>query len=283
MKYVCEKDMCTGCMACVDVCSTRAIIVHDDIESYNAVIDNELCLGCNLCEKICPQNNPVEKKEPLGWLQGWAKDEIRCRGTSGGFTTAIMLSFLKNGGMVCACQCVNGEYIYKLTDKEYDIWRYTGSKYVKSNPTGAYKSIETCLSMGKRILFVGLPCHVAALKKYIKNAINLYTIELICHGTPSPRLLKKYIRETGIISEDIKFRNKECYNNNGYACISSKGVLDYYTLAFLDGLIFTRNCYKCQYAQIERIGDLMLGDSWGSDLPKEEIKKGISLAFPIKR
>lgn len=50
-------------------------------------------------------------------------------------------------------------------------------------------------------------------------------------------------------------------------------------MAFLHGLCYTENCYACQYARLERVSDVTLGDSWGTDLPIEEQKKGISLAL----
>ena len=39
---------------------------------------------------------------------------------------------------------------------------------------------------------------------------------------------------------------------------------------------YTDNCYSCKYARLERVSDISIGDSWGSDI-KEEEKKGISL------
>lgn len=56
-----------------------------------------------------------------------------------------------------------------------------------------------------------------------------------------------------------------------------KGETDKYSLGFLSGLFFTDNCYACKYAQINRVGDITLGDSWGSSLEKQEQRKGVSL------
>lgn len=50
-----------------------------------------------------------------------------------------------------------------------------------------------------------------------------------------------------------------------------------YTHAFLRGLDYTENCYSCQYARWNRVSDITLGDSWGSELETEEQAKGISL------
>ena len=34
MKTVCQRDMCTGCMACVEMCPVKAISVKDSLKAY---------------------------------------------------------------------------------------------------------------------------------------------------------------------------------------------------------------------------------------------------------
>lgn len=70
-------------------------------------------------------------------------------------------------------------------------------------------------------------------------------------------------------------RNFNIYKD--YKSLVPQGVRDRYTLDFLKGLFNTENCYECFYAKYERVGDLPLGDSWGSELDKEEQIWGISL------
>ena len=48
-------------------------------------------------------------------------------------------------------------------------------------------------------------------------------------------------------------------------------------ISFLTALSDTENCYSCKDAQEKRPGDITLGDSWGTELPENEWKKGISL------
>ena len=54
-------------------------------------------------------------------------------------------------------------------------------------------------------------------KLYRKTILNeLYTIDLICHGTPSPILLNKYLMEDSNLSletcSNISFRKKLDFN-----------------------------------------------------------------------
>lgn len=286
MQTVCQENMCTGCYACVDSCSQKAIILESRMDAFNAVIDSNKCVNCGLCETVCQNNVEIKFQSPIQWYQGWAKDEnIRANSSSGGFATAIEKAFVHSGGKVCSCTFENGDFIFKLVSNEIDVEGFTGSKYVKSNPSGIYKIIRKELMAGERVLFVGLPCQVSALKQFMRNKYqdNLYTIDLICHGTPTPRLLEFFLNqyaESLNELENIKFRTKNQFKiEYDYKYFVTKGVWDSYTLAFLGSLPYTENCYKCQYATTKRTSDITLGDSWGSTLDKIEVGKGISLAL----
>ena len=93
--------------------------------------------------------------------------------------------------------------------------KFAGSKYVKSNPKNIYSKIHERLKQGDRVLFIGLPCQVAALNNYIKDKKNLYTVDLICHGSPSPIILEKYLAENYVDIrkiKDLNFRNSNGRN-----------------------------------------------------------------------
>lgn len=286
-KMVCETNMCAGCNLCVELCPTNAIKIHDNLESYNALIDPNQCIECNICHTHCPMKNILEGQEPKQWYQGWANDcKVRAMGSSGGLATAISKYFLKEGGVVYSCILQDGEFIFDCIE-ENQLGQSSGSKYVKSNPYGIYKTIASQLQKQTKVLFVGLPCQVAALKKYInkKWQKDLYTIDLICHGTPSPKLLKNFLDNYNLdifTSKDIKFRDKQQFQlYYDDSSIEKEKVRDSYTIAFLNGLIYTENCYKCPYATLKRVSDLTLGDSWGTNLSEIEQKKGISLVLSM--
>ena len=284
MTTVCQLNECTGCMACVDICSKGAITIKDGLSAYNAEIDETKCIGCNLCHNICQNNRGIELAKPIKWYQGWAEnEEVRAGGSSGGAASALMLAFVKNGGYVCSCTFKDGQFCFDVTNNRDDISKFKGSKYVKSNPQGAYKKVKELLKQGEKVLFIGLPCQVAAIKLFVGDKLqdNLYTADLICHGTPSPQLLQKFLGQYGYKLEDlkaIKFRVKGKFQVcEGYKGIITTGVTDSYLISFLKGLCYTENCYDCNYAQFNRVSDITLGDSWGSNLSVEEQKRGVSL------
>ena len=115
---------------------------------------------------------------------------------------------------------------------------------------------------------------------FIKDKTNLVTADLICHGTPSPYLLKKCLQEYGHdinTLTDINFRIKSLYElNRDGKPIAAFHTMDNYLIAFLHSYDYTENCYSCKFATLDRVSDITLGDSWGTEL-SGEVKNGVSL------
>jgi coenzyme F420-reducing hydrogenase beta subunit len=282
MKTVCTINKCTGCMACLDLCRKNAITIKDDLMHYNAIIDQDKCIGCNICHNICQNNSESIFHSQIAWYQGWIKDKkLRMESSSGGAAIALARAVIAKEGCVFSCVFSNGNFHFKCAENYSDIKRFTGSKYVKSNPAGVYRQIQEKLKNNKMVLFIGLPCQVSALKKVVGDNDLLITVDLICHGSPSPKLLEQFLNQYGCnlseisdISFRVKDRSKLTVKNKMF---TPKGIRDRYLIAFLNGLIYTDNCYDCKYARTERVSDITIGDSWGSKLPEEEQIKGISL------
>ena len=293
MDTVCDKNMCTACSACVDICPRQAVSLRDSIKFVDAVIDEEKCIRCGLCKKVCQKINALPLSRPIEWYQGWLKDEDeRIKSSSGGFAYAVSRQIIKENGYVASCRFINGEFRYSLVDSLEELDKFRGSRYVKSNPSGIYKKIDQLLKKEKAVLFIGLPCHVAALKRFIgREESGLITVDLICHGSPSSKLLDLFLKQYNIdlsTVKDVRFRQKgkfrltvdtEWENESKERYFTEKTIRDRYTIAFLKGIIYTQNCYSCVYARTERVSDITIGDCWGSDLDNLEKEKGISLAL----
>ena len=285
MSTVCPAEQCTGCRACEAICTKKAIRLVDSVDKVYAEINEELCVHCGMCERVCPNHNLVQKNEPIEWHQGWANDtEIRKTSSSGGIAAALTQSFIENGGYVCSCYYDKGEFNFHTTNSTKEAHRFAGSKYVKTNPFDAYKDVEKLLKNGERVLFIGLPCQVAAIKNYVPKNLQeeLYCIDLICHGTPSVKLLKMFLKQHGVSIasvEDIQFRTD---GKTGFSIktVATAGTVDRYLISFLNALSITESCYNCKYACKARVSDITLGDNWGTELVGE-LQKGLSLILCI--
>jgi Pyruvate/2-oxoacid:ferredoxin oxidoreductase delta subunit len=73
-----DRDRCTECGACADVCPPKALT-----NGGQPMLDLDACLGCGLCAEHCPSNgitmvskrtvNRIEERPPLfEWLALWA-------------------------------------------------------------------------------------------------------------------------------------------------------------------------------------------------------------------
>lgn len=282
LKTVCALNQCVGCMACVDLCPKSAISIVDAGQSYNASINEKLCVNCGICTKVCQNNGKIALEHPKSWYQGWIDNEqLRGKSSSGGAARAISQQFISEGGVVVSCCFHNGVFGFETAENMESLGKFTGSKYVKSNPSGVYKKVKKLLKEEKKVLFIGLPCQVGALKTVVGENDCLYTVDLICHGTPSPKLLKDYLASRKVDLnkvESISFRYKDMFGlEQNRIPLSQPGSCDNYLLVFLCGLDYTDNCYVCKYAGINRGSDITIGDSWQSDLPAEERYKGISI------
>lgn len=284
MRTVCKTNKCVGCHACEELCPKNAIRIEDHAEYMNAVIDEASCIDCKICDRVCQVNYPVEKKSQVAWFQGWSKnDEVRKKSSSGGLAAELSRTVVNECGVVCSCKFENGEFDFKFAKNIEELKGFAGSKYVKSNPAGVYKEIRKYLNSDRMVLFIGLPCQCAAVKKATAQSKKgqLYTVDLICHGTPSPKTLNTFMKQYGCDLEQIqsiRFRDKGKFSmEQNEKHIVTPGTMDCYSIAFLNGLMYTENCYECAYADSKRITDLTIGDSWGSELPSDG--KGISLVL----
>ena len=110
---------------------------------------------------------------------------------------------LEEGGVVVGA--MQEQYLTKhcLIDNVNDLSLLQGSKYTQSSTEGIFREVKTQLAKGKKVLFSGLGCQVAALLSFLKNdkhIDNLLTVDLICGGVPSSFLITKYVEHTNIES-----------------------------------------------------------------------------------
>ena len=305
IERICSYESCTGCGACVQVCRHEALMMIPDSEGFiRPNINPELCVECGLCQQRCPANSPgsLERKEPLMVFSGWSSDEeIRMASSSGGAFSEIAKYIIARNGVVFGVALdkkVRARHIY--VEKEEDLYLLQGSKYVQSVIGDSYKEVEYILRQGREVLFSGTPCQIAGLRTYLRRDYeNLLTVDLICHGVPSPKVFEDYKKWVGEkIREkvsDVQFRCKKSswiFYSMGINSHAEKNKIttysylgsyyaDPYIRAFLRDNILRPSCYSCQYTSTKRVADFTIADWWGYKAmcpdDKDFEKKGVSL------
>lgn len=212
--FVCPPAQCTYCGACTAVCTRGAIALTDRLRGSEARIDSAKCVSCGACTRECPVLHTPQKSEPIAIDQGWCTaEQLRLQGASGGVASAIAAAFIQTGGVVCSCRFQSGECTFAFAETTEELAAFAGSKYVKSRAADLYHPLRQRLTDGRSVLLIALPCQVAAAKNFIGPALGkqLYTVDLICHGTPMPAVLAQYLNSHGIdpaTLADLRFRQK---------------------------------------------------------------------------
>ena len=288
-----ESKECSGCGLCENVCPKGCITMSEDSLGYNRpIIDNSNCIDCGLCSKRCVIVHPTEIVAPVTTFAAVRSDKDKIKmSSSGGVFAAVAEQLISKGWMVAGCIIdTNLNPRHVLTADIKELRRMYGSKYVQSDTSGIYKSVKDALAMGRKVLFSGTPCQVAAIKRHTKNNENLLTIDVICHGVPNVKMfhssLELYNRDS---IKDFLFRDKKqgwTFNNLiVYKDGSLKKInhrLSSYMTYFLQGETYRDSCYECPYAKPERGADITIGDFWGvvgrrADLKEKiDIEKGVS-------
>ena len=290
---------CNGCSACKQICPVGAISIQKNNLGFDeAIINLEKCIHCGLCDKVCAEKNDYDsknRKKPTLYA-AWSKDEdIRINSTTGGLFSELALAFIKeNEHYVCGAIYTKNHLVkHIITDKKPDIEKLRQSKYIQSEMGNCYSEIKTLLNNNKKVLFVGTPCQVVGLYKYLgKEYENLYTIDFICLGVNSPTIYRKYLDELenqyGSKIKQVWFKNK----TNGWNNFSTKIIFengeeylqsrwdDHFMQAFigLKSLFLNETCYSCKFKNYPRNADITLGDFWGVSQKLDE-NKGTSAVF----
>ncbi len=195
-----DKKDCCGCHACASVCAKHCITMQADEEGFlYPIVNKEACTDCGLCEKVCSVINQSEPRKPLKVYAAKNKnEEIRRQSSSGGIFTLLAEKVINEGGVVFGARFdEEWNVVHSWADNIEGIAAFRGSKYVQSTIGDTYREAKDFLKQGRQVLFSGTPCQIAGLKKYLrKDYDNLLTVDVVCHGVPSPLVWRTYLDET---------------------------------------------------------------------------------------
>lgn len=296
-----EKNKCTGCGVCTNVCPKGSILMKADSEGFlYPVIDLLTCVNCGKCVAYCPVINPPvntgKLKDPKAYA-AWSLDkEIRYNSASGGISSELANMIISQGGYVAGAIYDEKHLVHHdISNCKDDIIKLRQSKYVQSTAGNIYADVKKILDSGKPVMFVGAPCQVSALILFLdKNYENLLTCDFICRGANSPKAYLKYI-----LSLEKKFESKVVrvwFKNkiNGWNKFCTKiefengqeYYADRYTDPFMKGylkynLYIRPSCSQCHFKGLPRYSDVTLADYWGVNLQNKsaDIEQGTSLVI----
>lgn len=268
---LCPQNKCLGCCACANACPRGAITMAEDAHGVLLPrIDGSKCVECGMCARACPVLTPVQLHPEGTCLAAWSTDgELRRTVASAGIVSELSRSVLRRGGVVFGTRYEDRRLIFDCIERESDIPRFQGSKYVHAYIGDAYSRVRSFLNEGRPVLFPGTPCQIAGLRAYLRRDYDeLLTVDLLCHGVATNRYLNDYLAHRGIEGYDsVLFRGahgqKLVVLRDGKAVRIEEKPLSPFYMAYVRGLMHRENCYSCPFASTGRCGDLTAGDFWG--------------------
>lgn len=293
---------CCSCSACVHVCPVNAIEMKQNSEGfYEPVTDLSKCIHCDLCKNVCPKFDSVKKQDFEQKIYGgYANNQdIRVKASSGGAFNAIASKFLADSGVVYGAAFDNEKMVSHIRVASIDeLDRLSGSKYVQSNLNNCFELVINDLLDKKKVLFSGTPCQIQGLNNLVKNKVgntdNLFTVDILCHGVPSPLIYKEYLthmqRKFGAKITKITFRDKskgwrkqsiKIDFENGKSYINTTDKDPFYVMYF-SHVCMNNACHSCKFTSFDRVSDITLGDLWGAEKISymiSDLDKGVSLVL----
>lgn len=279
---ICSKEDCCGCGVCKDICHLKAIDMRQDERGFlHPSINEDICVKCNACVNKCPINIADRScnvsSNVLSSYACYNKDsKVRKNSSSGGVFSIFATEIIKSGGVVFGAQFNSSwSVVHSFADNLDTLSSFRKSKYVQSDINDSYIQAKEFLKQGRKVVFSGTPCQIAALKSFLgKEYDNLYLIDVVCHGVPSDQLWQSYLSflkkkyKSSIVdiqmrSKDkgwidslflIKFKNHKCYSNSYQN--------DVYCGAFVQNTILRNGCYHCRFSNLHRLADITLADCW---------------------
>ncbi|MDY6367692.1 MAG: Coenzyme F420 hydrogenase/dehydrogenase, beta subunit C-terminal domain [Clostridia bacterium] len=289
---------CVGCFSCSSVCPNKCISVTVERDGFfYPAINYKKCVKCGLCDNSCPVLNVVANsvfKQVAYAAKNNNEEEVK-KSSSGGVFIALANSIIEEGGVVFgAAYDSNFNVIHNFAQNKETVKNFQGSKYVQSNTENSFTEVRKFLSDKRKVLFSGTPCQIAGLKAFLgKNYDNLLTIDIACHGVPSPFVFKKYLSflKSKFKGEIVKvdFRKK----TNGWEDYefsvdfdSGESFCEHHEnnlmmQAFLKNYCLRESCYNCKFKGLNRNSDITLCDFWGikENFPDLYEQDGVSLVL----
>jgi coenzyme F420 hydrogenase subunit beta len=285
-KKVVRTGLCTSCGTCAGVCPISSIRLS---ENHLPELVGR-CNSCGQCIKFCPVINfdfdmlrrKFFKKSIIDPLVGpylsiffgqTADSEIRAKASGGGIVSALLINALDR-------KLIDGAIVVKLDEKNVrrtkvfvaknknEILDAAGSKYISSSVNTILKEVA---ARKGAYAFVGLPCHVHALRKLQIDKLTPYSnkikyiIGLFCGFTLCDSFLNFILSAFKVNKQDVEtinFRYKRTPLTSSLLIKTKNGkrfYLDRVDYSFLFYLFTKESCLYC-FDHTNEFADISIGD-----------------------
>ncbi len=265
----------------------------DEQGFYKAYNFESNCNGCGHCKIVCPALHK-DHQTPLKIIAfQHSDDDILMQSASGGAFSILAEHYLGKDGVVYGVTISDDMCAkYCRIDHMNDLPLIRNSKYIDVDPSNIGESLKKDADMDRPILFVGLPCTVAGMRRLVKHRPNVLWVDLLCFGKPSSQVWRLWIKRYGKI-ENLQFKDKRNGISAWGISFTKKATGRQVFLTrkscepiheWLRGYNLSSQCRTCRFHGFERSGDISLGDFWGikrviSDIDPAIIDNGISMVL----
>ena len=222
---------------------------------------------------------------------GWAADpDLRHVGSSGGALSAALIHLLESGAADAVIETGAGDPAYAnrtvVSRTRDEVMAAAGSRYAASAPLA---DLDAMLAAGERLVFVGKPCDVAALRGLAKvdpriDAQIVLMVSFFCGGVPAHQGAREVLAALGVAEAELAaFR----YRGNGWPGFATATRRDGSAerMSYPDswGKILTQHVQaRCKICPdgTGGLADLVCADAWECDekgYPIFEEREGRSL------
>lgn len=237
---------------------------------------------------------PPAKKTPACYAI-WSTDpHVRMLSTSGGAFSVLARKVIGEGGMVVgAAYDEDWRHVqHRCARTVEELEPLMRSKYVYSDFSRSIEEMAKALKQGQKVLFVGTPCQVAAIKARFADVGNrLITVDFVCHGTPRPEIFAAWIDDLQsrygerVVGYEFRYKNHGWNFSESRVRFASGRVChlpaykDPYNMGFYLGAFLRDCCYSCRYTNLNRPGDLTIADCWrvAASHPQYDDNRGTSM------
>lgn len=304
-----HHNLCTGCGCCAGICPQHSITLQKDRYGIHLepIIEEKTCLQCGLCISVCPGTgwdagirfpgtSDGKSVRHLGTVTGCfmgisLDDTIRSNAASGGIVAELLVYLLEK-------KYVDGVIVSRMKpgsalETETFIAK-TRQEIISSQksvycPVPAGKILSEIIRQDGKYAFVGLPCHIAGLKKaQMMNEVLteriIYTIGLFCSRTPTYRATENLLKNIGVRKEDLHAIEYRGRGHPGKLRVvlkdGSEKLVDHldprywgYTFQYFYKPV---RCWLC-HDHSAMLADVSCGDSWIHKSPVLQDGRGTSI------